>query len=657
MRRFVVCALAGLFMIAAFTAPTRVLASVRPTLSVEGEPFATTEGPLEMVDEEVFVPLRVFVSAFGAQLRWLSDEQGYLVTMGDTDVRLSVGRRNVFVGGRGFELKHAPQVMNGQTMIPLELVVRFFPVLATWNAKTGRLDLRRLVNEIVSVSAGLNGQGRPVVAVDSRDDMATYQLVEDLCRANRVVIDFFGMKPAAGLIGRNVDNPLVRSLRIERPSANRTRLVVDLVRPSAYEVVAFPGETRHLEIHFDYALRDVRVVDDEGWPRVLLDVGKGAEYRQFTLKNPDRLVIDLADTVLVFNKTSIPGDNRLVKMVRMSQMEKRTTRVVLDLVAPRSYHVSRVPAGGALAADFPKKVTSASWADGALVFEGEAALNPKVATMFSADGAFLDVSLANAEFADGVTVQGSDPSVTQVTLSNGHDGTARVRLSLAQYGGYRLTAGEGHRAKLQLLPSVLAGMTIAVDAGHGGHDPGAASAGGLREKDINLDVATRLMWRLRAAGAKVVMTRSDDTFIGLYDRPKIANEAQAAAFVSIHSNLHPTDPLVRGIETYHHPDKEDSARLAQVIHAELLRMSGLYNRGVKKRADFVVVRETQMPSLLLEIGFLSNAGEAQLLATLSYHDLVADAVLNGLFLYFGPGEIRNPEATKPTAPNPPPSTP
>lgn len=643
MRRRLTCILIGFFIFASLTGLARAQAKGSLALLVEGEPY-TSEGPPELADGEVFIPLRVFVAAFGAQLRWLADEQGYLISMGGQEISLRAGETTISVNGREFKLHHAPRVINSRTMVPFELVAGFLPLAATWNERTGQLDLRRPVNEMTSLQAGFNDQGRPIIAVDSRDDLGSYQIVGDLCKPSRIVLDFYGMKPQAGLAIKNDGNPLVRGMRVETPTANRTRLVVDLSRPVAYELVSFPGETDHVELHFDYALRDVRLVEDGGWPGVVLDVGKSAEYRTFVLQNPERVVIDLVNTVCSFSKSKIAGDGRVIKGMRISQMDKNTTRVVLDMAAPRPYRVFRASANGVLSVDFPKRITSAAWSGGALVFEGESILQARVTPAFSQAGATLNVSIANAVFAEGLAVQGSEATVARVDLANGGEGTANAHLTMVLYGGYRVTASNG-RTKLQLVPSALIGKTIVVDAGHGGPDSGALSPAGLREKDINLDVAIRLMWRLKAAGADVVMTRSDDTFVGLYDRPKLANDVEAAAFISIHSNLHPTDPYVRGIETYHHPAKADSARLAQIIHAELLRMSGLYDRKVKTRSDFVVIRDTQMPSLLLEIGFLSNAGDAHLLATEAYHETVADAVLSGLFQFFGPGEIRNPAPT------------
>ncbi len=180
--------------------------------------------------------------------------------------------------------------------------------------------------------------------------------------------------------------------------------------------------------------------------------------------------------------------------------------------------------------------------------------------------------------------------------------------------------------------NLLNNLTIVVDAGHGDHDPGASN-GKLLEKDINLDVALYLEKKLKSAGANVVMTRRDDSFLELRERSNIANNLNADAFISVHTNA--ASEAAHGIETYWY-DKYSSAEskaLAESIQKRLIEVTEASNRGVKNQS-FSVIRESRMASVLVEVGFLTNNEEYKLLLTQSYREELADGIYQGVLDYY-----------------------
>ena len=181
----------------------------------------------------------------------------------------------------------------------------------------------------------------------------------------------------------------------------------------------------------------------------------------------------------------------------------------------------------------------------------------------------------------------------------------------------------------------LRGRTIVVDPGHGGHDPGAVGRRfNLTEKFVNLDTALRLTRLLEGAGARVILTRSTDVFITLGQRATRANNAGADIFVSIHANAH-NNANVGGTETYYNSyfRPADSRRLAGLVQQELVRELGLRDIGVKT-ANFYVIRHTTIPSILVELAFLSNAREESLLNQASFRQRGAEAIFRGITRYF-----------------------
>jgi N-acetylmuramoyl-L-alanine amidase len=215
---------------------------------------------------------------------------------------------------------------------------------------------------------------------------------------------------------------------------------------------------------------------------------------------------------------------------------------------------------------------------------------------------------------------------------------------------------------------------IVVDAGHGGKDPGAIGLGGVREKDIDLDIAMRVTRNFRAAGVDVIQTRSNDSFISLAERTSIASRPGVDLFLSIHANatnsrracgieVYYSGPLtlqdkletqrlqnerrlcsalnmrrdsadVRGIvvDMLYANKLADGPELAEALTRELDKSLGKVSRG-SKTARFFVLRNTLVPAVLVEVGFISNVKEAAQLKSGAYRQRVADAITKSVMRY------------------------
>ncbi|AXM89132.1 cell wall hydrolase [Anoxybacillus ayderensis] len=183
--------------------------------------------------------------------------------------------------------------------------------------------------------------------------------------------------------------------------------------------------------------------------------------------------------------------------------------------------------------------------------------------------------------------------------------------------------------------SPVKGRIIVVDAGHGGKDPGAMS-GGANEKTIVLEVAKFVKEKLEKAGATVIMTRETDVYPTLQDRVNIAKNNYAEMFVSIHTNS-ATNTSAKGAEVYYdsstNPNGEESKKLAQYIQEEIVRMANMVDRGVKN-SGLYVLRNNSVTSVLVELGFISNAEDRAKLTSAEYQNLYAEAIYQGIVKYY-----------------------
>lgn len=188
---------------------------------------------------------------------------------------------------------------------------------------------------------------------------------------------------------------------------------------------------------------------------------------------------------------------------------------------------------------------------------------------------------------------------------------------------------------IKVMPKGLAGKKIVIDAGHGAKDPGAVGKKGTKEKDVNLATAQFLKAELEAAGASVTLTRSSDVFLELSERTSISNASDYDAFISIHADSFSSTS--KGTTTYYNTtvnfNGPKSLNLAKSIQSDLVKAVGTYNRGVKQQ-NFYVNRMNKIPSVLVELAFISNPTEEAQLASTSFRKKAAAGIRKGFENYF-----------------------
>lgn len=177
----------------------------------------------------------------------------------------------------------------------------------------------------------------------------------------------------------------------------------------------------------------------------------------------------------------------------------------------------------------------------------------------------------------------------------------------------------------------LAGYNIILDPSHGGEDPGAIGMNGEMEKDLALDFTNTLAEKLRNEGATVLLTRSTDSYVSLGERVRISNAYATDAFISIHFNAFTTSAS-NGVSTHYYSGGNDY-RLAQQIQNGLDQHSSFSNRGVRQD-NYYVLRENNDASVLLELGFMTNPSDLQLIHSAQHATAVADGIAEGLINYF-----------------------
>lgn len=401
--------------------------------------------------------------------------------------------------------------------------------------------------------------------------------------------------------------------------------------------------------------------------RVAIEMDGESRYHQERLTGPDRLFFDFSATaaVPVLEDATLKYAGTPVPEIRLGRHPDNTTRVVLELDGVESYSVFPLYHPYRLVVDVRRTGAPA----------------PAVAGL----GARPDgISLASAPMAPPVAVTPAvvppppDAAATDKAAASPPLPSRDLARPAPPVPSVPITNSNGQFSIARQLG--LGISRVVIDAGHGGHDPGARG-NGVEEAEVVLDVALRLRTLLQnEPGVEVVMTRENDTFIPLEERTAIANREGADLFVSIHANASRTN-TARGVETYFlnfasNPQAEEvaarensaSARsmhsLPDIVRAIALnnkidesrdfaetvqrsmvrklkpRNTQLLDRGVKQ-APFVVLIGAGMPSIIAEIAFVTHKQEGQLLKGAAYRQTIAEALLDAVVEYQKSLKVRN----------------
>jgi N-acetylmuramoyl-L-alanine amidase len=396
--------------------------------------------------------------------------------------------------------------------------------------------------------------------------------------------------------------------------------------------------------------------------RVAIEISGEFSFRSDRLHNPERVYFDILHARPLFGTRraySQTVEDRLLKRVRVAETTPGVARVVLDLADGVELSSSQLGNPYRLIVELRAGAVPAAPAPAPAEVTALSPPAPAAPSVPKEPPAVVKTPSVVAS-AEQVT---AEPSKAQL---------AKTRAApLAEVGKAARRSSSGEISLTRTLGLKLA--RVVIDPGHGGHDQGTEGPRGLLEKDVVLDVSKRLGKLIESRmGAEVILTRSDDTFVPLEGRTALANEKKADLFLSVHANSSPA-PRVAGIETFYlnitgakdamdvaarenassqksmfeladliqtiarHDKAEESREFAGRIQAALYAFSvrnvaGSRNRGVKT-APFVVLIGAKMPSVLAEIGFLSNSREESLLKKADYRQKLAEALFRGVSRY------------------------
>ncbi|BAS27152.1 N-acetylmuramoyl-L-alanine amidase [Limnochorda pilosa] len=498
----------------------------------------------------------------------------------------------------------------------------------------------------------LTDGGMPRVQVEAAAPVSHRSIL--LANPARLVIDLAPARLEQSLVELPADQDVVKSVRASQFEPGVVRVVLDLTHPTGYRV-ARTSDSRVIQAELDEHVSGYALWRENDRFYVGLDATGKVPLQVRPLREPDRLVVDMQGATVTRELSERPQVEG-VRSVRLSQFQPHVARLVVEFESQSGAALPKAAVAWSPEGGGPVEISEAmqlvwlnhveqlrtrlsgSWlylaveAEDPMTLETLQLSGPQ-RLVFDIPGAVLPRDLAQKEWS--FTLDGRDGRQDeQVTVRAGQFSAGRTRLVVEsrdplEYQAYRL---EGqNRMVIGIASPRVGGRLVVLDPGHGGLDRGAGDTD-LSEKLVNLDIASRLGEALKRRGFEIAMTRSDDTFIPLWERAALANALSADLFVSIHSNA-AVDGAAEGIETYYLPKQPNNQILAQAVQRELVRTLRRKDRGVKSN-NFWVLRDAEVPAILVEVSFITNPQEKELLGRETYRKEAAEAVATGIVQYF-----------------------
>lgn len=596
-------------------------------------------------DNHVMIPLRPVGEGLGYNVVWNIKTQTMSLRKDGQAMAFVINRDKAVVNSKEVPMDYKTIMVKGRAYVPLTFLEKHMDYAFDYDKAANALSINEKVIVKVQDIRFDDSGGFPQLDIVA-DNPVKYSYFT-LTNPDRMVIDIADAVAATEFEAKEINKDEIIRVRIGQFSVKPyvTRIVVDL-KDQQKAKIAQSADKKSVSIVYANIIQPVTVAK-EGFSHVVTIKGsKGIDTLVTKLEDPKRLVIDVQGAVLEGAEQNIETDSPLVSAVRTGQFEVGTARVVVDVNADVYYDIRN-----------EGSVTKVYISDMPYSFIGyDKSYNSSTVYLNNNDGAEYNVALdeetrtLKVEIKQDIEFDNdrfgiNDNLLEYIQLSkekrNGQIYTkAEFKLkNNVEYEKLSEDASKLVKIKLKYTPKTPQDILVAIDAGHGGKDPGAKGADGVTfEKSLNLDVAKRLKEKLDKLGFKTIMTREDDTYTTLQQRTDLANQSYADFFMSIHFNAFVSS--TQGIETLYYPNTPNEAyainnkNMAAIFQDELIKTLKRPNRGTVARPNLYVLNKTKMPAILAELGFITNKEELAQIKKESYRDKAANALAVSIVRYF-----------------------
>jgi len=644
------------------------------------------------------VPARAVFEEMGAKVTWNKSAQQVTVTSAKNTIVLVINSEFAVVNGKKEKLLMPAKIINENTMIPLRFVSEKMGLDVKWNSASYEIKISEKKTETdtsqdnnTNTSSGVinnisfeTSSEKTLVTIQSDSSISDYSKLElnEEGKSFRLVIDIPEKSINISQLTIPVDDGRITKIRSAQYqlSPKKVRVVLDMTSKLSYSL-DFTQDKKALLVSIggsisqedklngsqtgtveDYEYFNSKIgedntvaLKDEGEKIcVTINKNKSQEIKVQRGTKPDSVEIEINKAKFKEDKFTIPISSSPVTslMAEMIDAQKGKITIITSSQVPyqiyddtgslniyiykEGYKNIRYENSGAIStliiskADTSKQVTIEQ---GTKKNEAKILLPEGLADIQSGDMYINDEMLKSFEISDendsGREIDIKFSVESNISYSVRTDTMKNIYVYFFARDKVKLPDGD---------------ILIAIDAGHGGKDPGAVykdknGVVKVEEADLNLDIACRLNKILTDLGIPTVMTRSKDEYVELHQRPNMANSMKADLFVSIHNNWIDSTSVAGTMTLYFPYDDANSGltskRFAEIVQAEMLRTINTTDRKIVSRPNLVVLNSTEMPAILVECGFLSNDSDRGKLTTEKYREQIAQALYTAVIRALG----------------------
>lgn len=622
-------------------------------IEIDGKAMVPKDMPAVIIDGRTMLPMRQIAQELGCEVNWNEAAKQIYVMRGSDIIVFTVDSKTGYENGKEFTMDVPATIVNDRTMLPVRALADALHLNIKWDDP----------NRIVSIQSGdtvvkdepkapesgqtttgtLTGIQTPsekdadqTFTIQADGPMGRYEktFVDD----QKIVLDFYGAKSSLPGEITKTNSDIVTGIRTathENNGDSFTRLVFDLSGKKDYEVTQ-SADKKNITISFGKTTVDkISAVHSQNKDIITIG-GTGSFGASVAMTaDPQKIIVtipncqsNLSDKIntdelqyVLDGKVDTSKGNTVELVLAVEDLVQYSYReenqnLILEIYPTTLKNMRYDKNANVLYLDKKEKIDT-----GSVKFEDH-----------YLDG-YFDVTLPGdyeSDYGYGTyDVKGTVVENIEVSTKGGN---TTFRFKQNRISAYEVTdEGDSYAIRVKN-PKEVYDKVLLLDAGHGGKDPGT-SGNGMQEKNLNLTIAQKIAQKLQGSGIKVYMTRDSDVYPENSTRAKTANDI-ADLMVSIHMNSGPE--TANGTETLYQVHANDngarltSKQLAEILQGKVVSATGNTNRGAKLWTDVLILNRTTVPSVIVEVIFITNTGDALKISNPAYQDQVAQAIADGI---------------------------
>lgn len=622
-------------------------------IEIDGKAMVPKDMPAVIIDGRTMLPMRQIAQELGCEVNWNEAAKQIYVMRGSDIIVFTVDSKTGYENGKEFTMDVPATIVNDRTMLPVRALADALHLNIKWNDP----------NRIVSIQSGdtvvkdepkapesgqttagtLTGIQTPsakdadqTFTIQADGPMGRYEktFVDD----QKIVLDFYGAKSSLPGEITKTNSDIVTGIRTathENNGDSFTRVVFDLSGKKKYEVTQ-SADKKNITISFGKTTVDkISAVHSQNKDIITIG-GTGSFGASVAMTaDPQKIIVtipncqsNLSDKIntdelqyVLDGKVDTSKGNTVELVLAVEDLVQYSYReenqnLILEIYPTTLKNMRYDKNANVLYLDKKEKIDT-----GSVKFEDH-----------YLDG-YFDVTLPGdyeSDYGYGTyDVKGTVVENIEVSTKGGN---TTFRFKQNRISAYEVTdEGDSYAIRVKN-PKEVYDKVLLLDAGHGGKDPGT-SGNGMQEKNLNLTIAQKIAQKLQGSGIKVYMTRDSDVYPENSTRAKTANDI-ADLMVSIHMNSGPE--TANGTETLYQVHANDngarltSKQLAEILQGKVVSATGNTNRGAKLWTDVLILNRTTVPSVIVEVIFITNTGDALKISNPAYQDQVAQAIADGI---------------------------